>query len=135
MKVLYFKKLPCIFWCLALNACAFLGWYAATPTLINSYNSPQYVYRLELYNASPLQRIIHYDLKEPSVVRLHRVWPKALLRESPVVDFSSGAEIDWYLDAPVEMGSVRVGQHVLFKGIPPECEPTSPISPCPATKP
>jgi hypothetical protein len=135
MKDVKFKKIPCIVWCLALNACVWLCWYAATPTLINSYNSPQYVYRLELYNASLLQRIVHYDLKEPSLVRLHRVWPKALLKESAVVDFSAGAEIDWHLDPSVDRGSVRVGQYVLFKDIPPECIAPSPMPGCPATKP
>lgn len=57
------KKVPCIAWCLALNAVLFLAWVAATPRLFNSYNSPRYVYRLEIHDASLLQRVIHYDKK------------------------------------------------------------------------
>ncbi|SFE08954.1 hypothetical protein [Paracidovorax konjaci] len=135
MKFSNLKNVPCIVWCLALNACVVLGWYATTPTLFNSYNSPHYVYRLEIYHASLWQRIVHYDQKAPSIVRLHRVDPRELLRESKVVDLWSGSEIGWYLDPPMDMGRVRVGRDALFENIPPECIEAEQIPGCPNTKP
>ncbi len=135
MKLPGLKNVPCIVWCLALNACVVLGWYATKPTLFNSYNSPHYVYRLELYHASLWQRILHYDQKAPFIVRLHRVDPKELLGESQVVDLWSGIDIDWQLDPPVQANKVYVGRDVIFKNIPPECTEAAQIPGCPNTKP
>ncbi|GKT20488.1 hypothetical protein [Acidovorax sp. SUPP3334] len=74
------KKVPCLVWCLVWNALLFIDWFAATPRLFNSYNSPRCVYRLEIHDASLLQRAIHYDQKIPSLVRLYHVNSRALLR-------------------------------------------------------
>ncbi|GKT23527.1 hypothetical protein [Acidovorax sp. SUPP3334] len=135
MKLSNLKKVPCIVWCLALNACVLLGWRATTPTLFNSYNSPHYVYRLEIYNASLWQRIVHYDQKDPAVVRLYRVDPRELLGESEVVDLSGGSSIDWQLDPPVQANKVYVGLDVMFENIPSECTETAQIPGCPNTRP
>lgn len=135
MKMPNFKKTPCIVWCLVLNAGFFLCWYVATPSLFNSYNSPHYVYRLEVYNASIFQRVVNYKFKEPSVVRLYRVEPKILLGESKVTDLWMDGEISWVLDAPVKMGRVHVGNEVIFENIPPECAEISPIPGCPRSNP
>lgn len=115
------KKVPCILWCLALNASVVLFWYAASPRFSHSFNSPHGVYRLEFHKASLLQRIVHSDLRMPYVVRLYRVWPKTLLHESEVVDLQAGGQIDWLLDAPVAINKVMIGSVVVFEGIPPEC--------------
>ncbi len=115
------KEIPCLAWCLGLNVCLALVWYAASPTFLYSYNSPHGVYRLEFHKASILQRLVHYDFKMPYVVRLYRVSPKTLLRESDVVDLQSGGQFDWLLDAPVAINTVMVGSVVVFEGIPSEC--------------
>ncbi len=70
MKLSALQNVPCIVWCLALNACLVLGWHVTRPTLSMAYNSPRYVYRLEIHNASLWQRIVHYDQSDPAVVRL-----------------------------------------------------------------
>lgn len=126
------KKIPCLVWCIVLNICVVLIWYAASPTFSHSFNSPYGVYRLEFHQASLLQRIAHYDLRMPYVVRLYRVWPKTLLRESEVVDLQAGGQIDWLLDAPAAINAVSVGTVLVFKDIPSECGSPPLSSGCPA---
>ncbi|AVS76122.1 hypothetical protein [Paracidovorax cattleyae] len=126
------KKIPCLVWCLAMTAFVALVWYAASPTFLYSYNSPHGVYRLEFHKASIFQRLIHYDFRMPYVVRLYRVSPKKLLRESEVVDLQSGGQFDWLLDAPVAINTVTVGSVVVFEGIPAECGDPPLGSGCPA---
>ncbi len=134
MKLSDLRKVPCIVWCLALNAIIFLVWYAATPTFFDSENSPHRVYRLEFYKASIVQRVIHYDYKMPYVVRLYRVNSRTLLGESEVVDLWMNGETSWHLDAPVATNKVYVGRDVFFNNIPSECtDPTLPPD-CPAKK-
>ncbi len=135
MKLSGLKNVPCIVWCLVMNACLVLGWYASTPTLFNSYNSPHYVYRLEIYDASLWQRIVHYSQRAPSIVRLHRVDPKELLGESKVVDLWAGSEISWHLDPPVQFNKVYVGRDVIFENIPSECPIAGQVPGCANTKP
>ncbi|AVS88315.1 hypothetical protein C8238_08765 [Paracidovorax avenae] len=135
MKLPNLKNVPCIAWCLALNACVVLGWYATTPTLFMTYNSPHSVYRLEIHRASPWQRIVHRDQEAPAIVRLYRIDPKELLGESKVVDLMDGSGIDWQLDPPVQANKVYVGPGVVFENIPPECTAAGDIPGCPNTKP
>ncbi|MDA8519488.1 hypothetical protein [Acidovorax sp. NCPPB 4044] len=135
MKLSDLKNVPCIVWCLALNACVVLGWYATRPALFMTYNSPHYVYRLEIYDASLWQRIVHYDQRDPAIVRLYRVDPKELLGESKVVDLSGGSGIDWQLDPPVQANKVYVSPGVVFENIPSECTEAAQIPGCPNTRP
>ncbi|AVT13991.1 hypothetical protein [Paracidovorax avenae] len=135
MKLSRLKSVPCIVWCLALHACVALAWYATRPTLFNSYNSPHYVYRLEIYDASLWQRITHYDQEDPAIVRLYRVEPRELLGESKVVDLMNGSGIHWQLDPPVQSNTVYVGGSVAFENIPPECTEAARIPSCPRTQP
>ncbi|MDA8446126.1 hypothetical protein [Paracidovorax valerianellae] len=117
-----FKKVPCIAWCVAVNVLLLTGWYLSSPTFRYSYNSPGMAYRLELYDPSILQRIIHYDLRLPKFARLYQVEPRALLGESEVVDMSDGnGEIMWFVESPKDLKKVRVGRDVEFKNIPLEC--------------
>ncbi|SDC48419.1 hypothetical protein SAMN05192589_102287 [Paracidovorax valerianellae] len=132
MRFPEFKKIPCIVWCLALNAVVVLGWLAFTPRLFNSYNSPRYVYRLEIHDASLLQRAIHYEQKIPSLVRLYHVNSRTLLRESEVVDLWMNGDISWHLDPPIATHKVYVGRDVLFDNIPSECADPSLPPDCPA---
>lgn len=91
------KKVPCIVWCLAINALLFAGWNVYAPTFAYSDNSPHMTYRVDVYNASILQRIIHYDFRMPAIVRLYRVEPRTLLAQSQVVDMSGGdGRISWH---------------------------------------
>ncbi|SFD82244.1 hypothetical protein [Paracidovorax konjaci] len=135
MKLSDLKNVPCIVWCLALNACVVLGWHATRPTLFMTYNSPHSVYRLEIYDASLWQRIVHYDQRDPAIVRLYRVDPKELLGESKVVDLSGGSGIDWQLDPPVQANKVYVSPGIVFENIPSECTEAAQIPGCPTTKP
>lgn len=122
MRLPDFKKVPCIAWCLALDLLLLAGWYVSTPTFRYSYNSPRMAYRLEFYDPSMLQSIVHYDLRLPKFARLYQVDPPALLGESEVVDMSDGnGEITWFVDAPKDLKKVRVGMNVEFKNIPLEC--------------
>ncbi|GKT22187.1 hypothetical protein [Acidovorax sp. SUPP3334] len=122
MKLPDFKKVPCIVWCVALDLLLLAGWYLSTPTFRYSYNSPRMAYRLEIYDPSILQRIVHYDFRLPKFARLYQVEPPALLGESEVVDMSDGnGEIMWFVDAPQDLKKVRVGLNVVFENIPLEC--------------
>ncbi len=135
MKLPNLKNVPCIVWCLGLNALFLAGWALATPTFADAENSPHRVYRLEFHKASFLQRITHPSFKMPYVVRLYRIEPKTLLGQSEVVDLWLNGEIHWYLDPPVELSRVHVGQDVTFENIPPECTREAQIPGCPDTKP
>ncbi|MBF9264857.1 hypothetical protein [Paracidovorax cattleyae] len=126
----FFKAIPCVIWCLMLNAASAMIWYAAAPTFFDSENSPHRVYRLEFHKASLLQRIAHSTFKMPYVVRLYRIEPKTLLGESGVVDLWLNGEITWYLNSSVDMNEVRVGRDVAFEKIPPECTTVSPLVSC-----
>lgn len=131
MKLPGLSKVPCIAWCLALNALLLSSWYAVTPTFVDAENSPHHVYRLEFHKASILQRIMNPTFKMPYVVRLYRIEPKTLLGESGVADLWLNGETSWYLAPPMDMGRVRVGQDVLFEKIPSECTEFTTIPGCP----
>ncbi len=131
MKMLsLFKKIPCIAWWLALHAALFLAWYVSTPTLYNRYNSPRYVYRLDIYHASWWQRVTHPEMKKPAVVRLYRFESRALLGESPVVDLWHNDGIVWDVDTLGPVNKVHVGRDVVFEKLPSECTPPSPLLSC-----
>ncbi|WP_211100445.1 hypothetical protein, partial [Azospirillum brasilense] len=136
MKLANLKSVPCIVWCLALNACLVLGWYATRPTLFMTYNSPHYVYRLEIYEASLWQRIVHHDQRDPGIFRLYEVNHKKLLGESKVVDLEPGiGAIDWYLDPPMQANKVYAGLGVVFENIPSECPIVGQVPGCLSAKP
>ncbi|WP_442867189.1 hypothetical protein [Acidovorax sp. NCPPB 3576] len=107
-----------------------LAWLAATPQLFNRYNSPRYVYSLDIYQASWWQRITHPEMKKPAVVRLHRFESRALLGESPVVDLWHNDGIVWDVDTPGSVNRVHVGRDVVFEKLPSECTPPSPLLSC-----
>ncbi|WP_434802442.1 hypothetical protein [Paracidovorax avenae] len=102
----------------AVLALILLGavWYAITPTYKGQSISPRKVYRVEYYDASLLQRILHHEMKIPSIVRLYRIQPETLLRESAVVDLWLNGELYWWFDPPLNV--VRVGRDVVFENIP-----------------
>lgn len=113
----------------ALLAAVIIGpaiWYAFTPSLKGIAISPRNVYRIEYYDASPMQRIINYQMKNPSVVRLYRINPEEKLGESEVVDLWINGQLYWYLNPP--MNKVRVGRDVVFENIPPECTQCPPLT-------
>jgi len=111
----------------ALLALSLIGsaWYAVTPKHKGHSVSPRHVYRLDFYDASPLQRLMHHEMKIPSIVRLYRIQPEILVGESDVVDLWINGQIYWYLDPP--MNKVRVGRDVVFENIPPECTDCPPL--------
>lgn len=111
-----------IFLWIALLAAA---WYAITPKHKGQSISPRHVYRIEYYDASPLQRLIHHEMKVPSFVRLYRIQPEILLGESAVVDLWLNGELYWWFDPPLNV--VRVGRDVVFQNIPPECSNCPPL--------
>ncbi|AVS91137.1 hypothetical protein C8246_04050 [Paracidovorax avenae] len=135
MKLYNPKKVPCIVWCLGLNALFLASWALATPTFVDAENSPHRVYRLEFHKASFLQRVTHPRFKMPYVVRLYRIEPKTLLGQSEVVDLWLNGDIEWQLDPPVQANKVYVGRDVIFKDIPSECSEAAQIPGCPNTKP
>lgn len=97
----------------------------ATHEYQRSHYSPRHVYRLDYYEASWLQRLMHWDMKYPHVIRLYRIEPETLLGESKVVDLWINGQIYWYLNPP--MNKVRVGRDVVFENIPPECTGCPPL--------
>ncbi|GKS90188.1 hypothetical protein [Acidovorax sp. SUPP2539] len=101
-------------------------WYGSQPKLFHSAISPRNVYRLEYYEASLLQSLIHPNFKMPSFVRLYRIAPETLLGESDVVDLWINGQLYWYLNPP--MNKVRVGRDVVFENIPPECVDCPPLT-------
>lgn len=100
-------------------------WYLGTPKYDRSHYSPRHVYRLDYYEASWLQKLVHRDMRYPHVIQLYRVDPKTLLGESDVVDLWINGQIYWYLYPP--MNKVRVGRDVVFENIPPECTDCPPL--------
>ncbi|MDA8445458.1 hypothetical protein SAMN05192589_10521 [Paracidovorax valerianellae] len=113
-------------WALLFAAATVALWYACTPTLKGISISPRNVYRLEYYEASLLQSLIHPDFKMPSFVRLYRIAPETLLGTSAVVDLWINGQLYWYLNPP--MNKVRVGRDVVFENIPPECTDCPPLT-------
>jgi len=94
-------------------------WYASKPVFKGSETSPMNVYRVEFYDASPIQRILHYKMKIPSFVRLYRIQPETLLGESEVVDLWMNGTLHWWTDPPAH--AVVVGSSEVFENIPAEC--------------
>ncbi|XDF37536.1 hypothetical protein RBH89_10980 [Paracidovorax avenae] len=135
MKLTNLKNVPCIAWCLGLNALFLAGWALAKPTFADAENSPHRVYRLEFHKASFLQRITHPSFKMPYVVRLYRIEPKTLRGQSEVVDLWLNGDIEWQLDSPVQANKVYVGRDVIFKNIPSECSEAAQIPGCPNANP
>lgn len=80
-------------------------------------------YRVEYYDASPIQRTLHYQMKIPSLVRLYRVQPEALLGQSEVFDLWMNGTLHWWTDTPAH--AVVVGNSVVFENIPAECPSAS----------
>lgn len=101
----------------ALFACCV--WYLTTPVFKGSYTSPRHVYRVEYYDVSPIQRIIHYEMKIPSFVRLYRIEPEILMGESDVADLWINGQLYWWLNPPVN--AVQIGRDIVFENVPPEC--------------
>ncbi|WP_053844739.1 hypothetical protein [Paracidovorax avenae] len=97
----------------------------ATPEYQRSHYSPRHVYRLDYYEVSWLQRMAHWDMRHPHVIRLYRIEPPALLGESAVVDLWINGQLYWYLYPP--MNKVRIGRDVVFENIPPECAGCPPL--------
>ncbi|WP_085946730.1 hypothetical protein [Paracidovorax oryzae] len=103
---------------LAIGLAAFV-WYANKAVFKGSETSPMNVYRVEYYDASPIQRILHYKMKIPSFVRLYRIQPETLLGESEIVDLWMNGTLHWWTDPPSH--AVVVGSSVVFENIPAEC--------------
>lgn len=80
-------------------------------------------YRVEYYDASPIQRVLHHQMKIPSLVRLYRVQPEALLGQSAVVDLWMNGTLHWWTGPPTH--AVVVGNSVVFENIPAECPSAS----------
>lgn len=76
-------------------------------------------YRVDYYDASLIQRALHYQMKMPSLVRLYRVHPETLLGQSEVVDLWMNGTLHWWTDPPAH--AVVVGSSVVFENIPAEC--------------
>ncbi|GKS93218.1 hypothetical protein [Acidovorax sp. SUPP2825] len=104
-----------LFFALALTT---FVWYASKPAFKGEEISPMKVYRLEYYDASLIQRAIHYQMKTPSLVRLYRIQPETLLGESAIVDLWMNGTPYWWTDPPAN--AVVVGSSVVFENIPPE---------------
>ncbi len=97
---------------LSIGLAAFV-WYASKPVFKGSETSPMNVYRVEYYDASPIQRILHYKMKIPSFVRLYRIQPETLLGESEIVDLWMNGTLHWWTDPPSH--AVVVGSSVVLK--------------------
>lgn len=98
----------------ALVACCVR--YLTTPVFKGSYISPRHVYRVEYYDVSPIQRLIHYDMKIPSFVRLYRIEPETLMGESDVADLWINGQLYWWLNPPVN--AVQIGRDIVFENVP-----------------
>lgn len=81
------------------------------------------VYRLEYYDAPLVQRVIHYQMKIPSLVKLYRIEPEKLLGESDIFDLWMNGTPYWWTDPPAN--AVVVGSSVVFENIPSECPTAS----------
>ncbi|WCM89497.1 hypothetical protein [Acidovorax sp. NCPPB 3576] len=95
------------------------AWYAFTPKLFHTSISPRKVYRVEYYEASPIQSLIHFNFKMPAFVRLYRNQPETLLGESDVVELWMNGSLNWWFDDPVN--SVVIGNDIVFENVAPEC--------------
>lgn len=98
----------------ALGLAAFI-WYASKPVFKGVEISPMKFYRLEYYDASLIQRVIYYQMKIPSFVRLYRIQPETLLGESAIVDLWMNGTPYWWTDPPAN--AVVVGSSVVFDNI------------------
>lgn len=94
-------------------------WQGSQPRLFHTAISPRKVYRVEYYEASYLQSLIHHDFKMPAFARLYRIQPETLLGESNVADLWMNGELYWWLNPPVN--AVQVGRDIVFENVPPEC--------------
>lgn len=121
----YIHRKRLINWVVAAVLFSLVAGYSATPKYDRSHYSPRHVYRLDYYEASWLQRLMHWDMKYPHVIRLYRVEPETLLGESDVVDLWLNGDINWWFDPPLNV--VRVGRDVVFEHIPPECSDCPPL--------
>ncbi|AVS80342.1 hypothetical protein C8244_04610 [Paracidovorax avenae] len=112
--------------CFLLAAMIVAGlWQGTRPHLFHTAVSPYKAYRIEYYEASFLQGLIHPDFKMPGFVRLSRIQPNTLIGESKVVDLWMNGELYWYTEDP--MNKVRVGRDVVFENVPPECAGCPPL--------
>lgn len=100
--------------------------YGMTPKIRSTYTSPRGIYKLEYYDASPLQRMWNHNMKMPSFVRLHRINPEMLMAESKIVDMWINGQLYWYLNPP--MNTIQVGRDIVFENIPPECTDCLPLT-------
>ncbi len=100
-------------------------WQGTRPHLFHTSVSPYKTYRIEYYEASFLQGLLHRDFKMPAFVRLYRIQPNALIGESKVVDLWMNGELYWYTEDP--MNKVRVGRDVVFENVPSECAGCAPL--------
>lgn len=100
-------------------------WHGTRPHLFHTAVSPYKAYRIEYYEASFLQGLLHRDFKMPAFVRLYRVQPDTLIGESKVVDLWMNGELYWYTEDP--MNKVRVGRDVVFENVPSECADCPPL--------
>lgn len=111
---------------LAMLLFAVVGlWQGSKPKLFHSAISPHKVYRVEYYEASFLQEMVHRKYKMPAFARLYRINPEKLIKESDVVDLWMNGELYWYTFPP--MNKVRVGRDIVFDNIPPECTDCLPL--------
>jgi hypothetical protein len=105
---------------------ALLGlWQGSKPKLFHSAISPHRVYRIEYYEASFLQGMMHPGYKMPAFAKLYQINPEKLIRKSKVVDLWMNGELYWYTFPP--MNKVRVGRDIVFDDIPPECTGCPPL--------
>lgn len=120
----HLRRVAIAFFCLL----ALVGlWYASKPKLSHTSVSPRHVYRVEYYDASFIQRIIHYKMKIPTFVRLYRNDPEVLLGESKVVDMWMNGQLYWWFESPLNV--VQIGNDVVFENIPPECTNCEKLTP------
>ncbi|WP_354641877.1 hypothetical protein [Paracidovorax avenae] len=106
--------------CLLLAATIVAGlWQGTRLHLFHTAISSDKAYRVEYYEASFLQGLIHRDFKMPALVRLYRNKTDTLIGESKVVDLWMNGELYWYTESP--MNKVRVGRDVVFENVPSEC--------------
>ncbi|GKT02347.1 hypothetical protein AVKW3434_23180 [Acidovorax sp. SUPP3434] len=113
------NHLRTIFWLLIFTGLAAGIWQGSQPHLFHTSISPRKVYRIEYYEASYLQSLVHHEFKMPGFARLYRIQPETLLGESNVADLWMNGELYWWLNPPVN--AVQVGRDIVFENIPPEC--------------
>lgn len=126
------ERAHCVLWLLLGSAILLIGGLLSSQEFLFSDNSPHMTYRVDVHQASILQRLIHYELDEPVVVRLYRIEPRALLGKSPVVDMSGGtAQVSWHTAPPLDFNMVYVGRDAIFNNIPSECKNQKSLPGCP----